>query len=868
MSMRGIPVKRVLVAAFVCAAVTFAACKKPPEKKIPSKEQKPVAEARQAVESPTLTVRRPAPSKEAIDKIKERMPERPKGPVTLPPPPPKAEERPPERGPEGLEPAPLARMPGAEVPKPEAPAAEVAAMAAPDVSIEKEPKPGEAEQVAYEPKLVTARTNIDIVLDASGSMSAPFGATTKSKFDLLRQALYDVIFEMLQQQADFPRNVAIRLMGSTTETSLINCKDTELAVAMGEPNLDAIKSILDKVKAQGQSPIAYTLEQAAEDFPSDSVADRVIVLVADGADSCGGNPCEIAAGLAEGIVAHMIAFDVAPEDQEKLSCISKDADGQFFLARNEGELRSALDQAINSTLPYNIKLTATASGAPMPFRVIVYRAGTEDIVRRSESLGTKLLTLAPGTYDMLIEYVKSPEKRKPSKILKGVEVLSTTKVEQTVKFDLGRITLTALDNEGKPVRARFTITQDKGARVIGVVMTDPSPQTFFLPPGKYDISADLTESEPDSFTVVENDIEIKTDTDNDIVFKFQKGSLAMKGFTTQQKDIPFLFQVYKAGTNQLIASGALPNTGGSVLLAPGIYDMVASGEDPMMAASPRTKVSGVAVRAAESTDLTILFEMGSLKLSAIDGKGNNLPAEFEIKDQKTRAVMAKVSSTNGEPVTAALPPGTYDILTYSLKSILEPKPSVPKRGVVVAADKSAEEVIKFVLGTLRLRGRNAKEQAIRTQFTIYRVGTDEVVAKAPPSSDWMVFDLAPGMYDALAVDMQEGKEIRPMIWIRDIKIEDGKTISHEAIFTAGKLKVIGRGPNNKIIKVHFKVYQYGSDRELIIGETGNDWEIFEIEPGQYYIEASYHDEVEHQLLKKWINVAIGENEVVELVIRF
>jgi hypothetical protein len=868
--MRGIPVKRVLVAVFLCAFVALAGCKKPPEKKAPRKAQEPVAEARQAVESPTLTLRRPATSKEAIEKIRERMPERPKGPITLPPATPSAEERPPERLPKAEGPAPLAKLPGVEGQKPQAPAtdAEVASIAAPEVSMEAEPKPGEAEQVAYEPRLVTAKTNIDVVLDASGSMSAPFGVTTRSKFDLLRQALYDVIFEMVQQQADFPRNMAIRLMGSTTEASLNNCEDTELAVPMGEPNLDAIKAILDEVKAQGQSPLAYTLEQAVNDFPSGGIADRVIVLVADGADSCGGSPCEIAAGIAEGIVVHSIAFDVAPEDQKKLSCISKNADGQFFLARNEGELRNALDQAINSTVPYNLKLTATASGAPLPFRAIVYRAGTEDIVRKSDSLGTKLLSLAPGTYDILIEYVGSPEKRKPSKILKGVEVLSTTKVEQMVKFDLGRITLTALDNEGKPVRARFAITRGKGAEVAGVVETDPSPQTFFLPSGKYDISADLTESEADSFTVVESDVEIKLDTDNDIVFKFQKGSLAMKGFTTQQKDIPFLFQIYKSGTMQLIASGALPSVGGSVLLAPGNYDMMATGEDPMMAASPRTKVSGVMVRAAEPTEITILFEMGSLTLSAVDGKGNKLPAEFEIRDQKTRAVMAKVSSATGEPVTTALPPGTYDILTFSLKSILEPKPSVPKRNVVVTADKSAEEVITFVLGTLRLRGRNAKEQAIRTQFTIYRVGTDEVVAKAPPSSEWMVFDMAPGIYDALAVDMQEDKETRPMIWTRDIKIEDGKTISHEAIFTAGKLKVIGRGPNNKIIKVDFKVYQYGSDRELIIGETGNDWEIFEIEPGQYYIEASFHDEVEHQLLKKWINVSIGENEVVELVIRF
>jgi hypothetical protein len=193
---------------------------------------------------------------------------------------------------------------------------------------------------------------------------------------------------------------------------------------------------------------------------------------------------------------------------------------------------------------------------------------------------------------------------------------------------------------------------------------------------------------------------------------------------------------------------------------------------------------------------------------------------------------------------------------------------VPVSNIKVAVDKPATEVVKLVLGTIRLRGRSTKERPIRTQFTIYLAATDEVVSQAPPSDDWMIFDLAPGTYDALAVNLVSEKEPKPMIWLRDIKVADGKTESLEAIFTAGKLKIIGRGPNNKIITCHFKVFKYGSDRELINGVTGNDWEVFEIQPGRYYLEASYHDDLMSVLLKKWINVNIGENEVVEQVLRF
>lgn len=873
MNMTANTLRTFLTAALMCAAVAIGGCRKAPELRPNLGKTEPVAEVKQSIQSPTLSLQAPeAAPRPETEKPAESAPEEPRGPITLPPAP-AAEATQPAKAPtlppaKNAEEAAMATLPGTAPKTEETPASGVAALPAPDMTIDVEPEPSKAEPIPYEPRLVTAKTNIDIVLDASGSMSAPLGASTESKFGILRGALYGVIYDMIGQQSDFPRNIAVRLMGSQDDASVNNCEDTELAVPMGEPNLDAIKLILDKVVPRGQSPVARTLEQAATDFPEGGNADRVIVLVADGGDSCDGNPCEIAQGLAEGIVVHVIAFDVAPQAQEQLSCIPKDTDGQFFLARNDGELKNALDQALNSTIPYNFKLNTTAGGAPLPVEVIVFRAGTEDVVRKSESLGTKLLSLAPGSYDILIEYAGSPEAKKPSKILKGVEVLKSAKMEQTVNFNLGRVALTALDNDGKPVRATFRVTKDKGAQVVATVTTGEGSESFYLPPGTYDIQGELVESRPDSFTVQKDAVAIKSDADNDILFKFQKGTLSLRGVTTQGQEIPFLFHLYKAGTKQLMASGALPREGGSVLLAPGDYDMITSGEDPGMTASPRTKVSNISIKAAEPTELTVMFEMGSAMLSAVDGKGNKLPAEFIVKEQDSGLEMAKARSEHGEPVKVDLPPGTYNILTLSLKSQLEPKPSVPTEGVVIAADKTSEVVVTFVLGTLRLRGRNAKEQPVRTQFTIYKVGSDEVVAKAPASGGWMVFDLAPGIYDALAVDMQAGKDLSPMIWIRDIKIEDGKTVSHEAIFTAGKLKVIGRGPNNKIIKVDFKVYQYGSDRELITGETGNDWEIFEIEPGQYYIEASYHDEEAHVLLKKWINVTIGENEVVELVIRF
>lgn len=702
-------------------------------------------------------------------------------------------------------------------------------------------------------------------------MAAPFGLSALSKLDVVRNALLASLSDMTAMQDQFPRNIGLRVFGAASPLDRGDKTDSQLVAKMGEPNLDLLKAALEGIAAQGLSPLAYAISKAAEDFPP-GAADRMIVLVVDGADNADGNPCTATEGLealAAKTTVHVVLFDVGPTDLLSLECVSKAGDGQTFLARNEAELRAALDQAINSTIPYNLKLAVQAAGGPIPFETVLTRAGSEEVLRREKSFGAKLLRLDPGSYDIRIDYADSAQRKIPSKILKGVEVLATTKLEQTVAFDLGELVLVAVGDDGLAAPARFRLSKAGSAEIDAQVEAGAEPKRLLLTPGEYDISADLLEIQFEGFELSEKGVAVAGGERAERAFRFQKGTLALKGITTQKEAIPFLYQILRAGTPEgLVAGGAFSAEGGSLQLAPGTYDLIVTGTDPKMSASPRTKVANVVISAAETTELTVAFEMGTLKLSAVDGKGNKLPAAFLVRNQESQAEMARAASVGGDPVLLPLPPGTYDIVASSLKSSLEPKPSVPLSGVVVTSDKPAEQVIKFILGTLRLRGSNAKEQPLATQFTIYRAGTEEVVAAAPVAPSWMVFDLAPGRYDALAMNISSEEKPPPMIWLRDLAVEDGRTTSHEAIFTAGKLKIIGRGPNNQIVPCSFKVFQYGKDRELINGMTGEDWEIFEIQPGKYYLESGYHDDVQSVLLKQWVNITVGENEVVEVVLRF
>ncbi len=716
--------------------------------------------------------------------------------------------------------------------------------------------------------MVSAQTNIDVLLDASGSQGVAFGGK-ESKFDIQKSALADVVLQL--KQTEFPRNIGIRAFGSGKPVDAHDCNDTVQVYPVGTPNLDEIVKVLAPLKAQGESPIAVALDAASKDFPPGQNVDQVIVLIADGTDTCGVDPCKTAKAIHLAnprTIIHVIGFDLSQDDEQKVSCIAANSEGRFYLARNELELRRWLDEAVSSTIPYNLRITTVAGATPIPTTITILKGGTNQTVKTEMSFGTKSLRLPPGSYDVLVEYTGSPELKKPQKIISGVEVLEKTKVEQELNFDLGSMTVSSIDTSGKLVPATYQVMKDGG--MIAQIDGKAEAISFFLTPGTYDIVAEQKEMTPEKITLTESVIEVKPGEAVEKTFRFQKGELALKGQTTQNVVIPILFQIFKAEhADQLVASGAADASGGTVSLAPGPYDILFIGQDPAMSANPRTKVAGAIVSAAQTTDITATFEMGVVKLSAVDGQGNLVQAEFVIRDQKTNEELGKYQMPDAKtPVSVPVPPGIYDIVASSTKQVIEPKPSVLISGVEVTATTPVERVAKFVFGTVRLRGRNAKEQPLETKFTIFGGGTDEPVASAPTSADWLTFEIAPGHYDAKAENMSAEEDPKPYITIKDIVVEDGKMVSQEAIFTAGKLKIIGRGPNNKIIPVHFKVYQYGADTELINGDTGDDWQIFDIAPGNYYLEAGYVDPVQSVLLKKWINVKVGENEVLELILRF
>jgi hypothetical protein len=218
--------------------------------------------------------------------------------------------------------------------------------------------PGAALAQAQGQTCNTAGRTIALILDASGSMNArlPNGET---RIEVAKRAIKGVA-ALTPAQAQ----LSLRLYGAQSPASQKNCQDTNLAVPIGPAGAAGapIAASVDAVKAQGYTPIAYSLGQVESDFPVDA-KERVVVLVSDGKETCKGDPVIAAKALAgKGITVHTVGFVVDTAARMQLQAIARTTGGSYFDAPVGPELPDTLKSALNACK----KAVATLPAKPRP----------------------------------------------------------------------------------------------------------------------------------------------------------------------------------------------------------------------------------------------------------------------------------------------------------------------------------------------------------------------------------------------------------------------------------------------------------------------------------------------------------------------
>lgn len=239
------------------------------------------------------------------------------------------------------------------------PATEIVTIPASETPASNEPTP-----TAFVP-VGLSTTYIEYIFDASGSMLSAMQGKTR----------LEIAKEVLTARVNaLPPNtqVGLRVYGHTIPyqgREAESCEDIELAVPIQANGAQAIIDFLPNIQALGMTPMSASIQQAANDFTFEEGRRNFIVLISDGAETCGDEPATVVQYLKEiGIdfAIHVIGLDVSQQTAVQLKAISDAAGGVYYDAKSEADLDAALNNINEMILPAGAPPTPLALASATP----------------------------------------------------------------------------------------------------------------------------------------------------------------------------------------------------------------------------------------------------------------------------------------------------------------------------------------------------------------------------------------------------------------------------------------------------------------------------------------------------------------------
>lgn len=176
----------------------------------------------------------------------------------------------------------------------------------------------------------TLRQSTMIILDGSNSMWGQLQGI--NKIVMARESL-STLLENAHGSIDF----GLLTYGNRRKRS---CSDFTLVSKPEAYDQKTMLRNIRRMKPYGRSPIADALKKAADNLPEQNAH---ILLVSDGEESCGGDPCAVAAGLRRAnpnLQIDVIGF--RDEKEAQLECIAENGNGAFVVADNTERLKTLL----------------------------------------------------------------------------------------------------------------------------------------------------------------------------------------------------------------------------------------------------------------------------------------------------------------------------------------------------------------------------------------------------------------------------------------------------------------------------------------------------------------------------------------------
>jgi Ca-activated chloride channel family protein len=179
-----------------------------------------------------------------------------------------------------------------------------------------------------------------LVLDASGSMWGQIDG--RSKIDIAKEVIGKLI--AVWQPKD---EIGLVVYGHREKGS---CEDIEVLREPGPLDAASFMAAVNGISPKGKTPMTAAVRLAAESLKY-TEKKATVVLVSDGIETCGLDPCSVAAEMEKigvGLTVHTIGFGVDDEKAKpQLECLAEETGGNYVTADNADELEIAITQVID-----------------------------------------------------------------------------------------------------------------------------------------------------------------------------------------------------------------------------------------------------------------------------------------------------------------------------------------------------------------------------------------------------------------------------------------------------------------------------------------------------------------------------------------
>jgi len=191
-------------------------------------------------------------------------------------------------------------------------------------------------------KSAAQTTRVLFVFDASNSMKTMYDG--KPRIEKAKELFYKFI-DSLNNRKNY--EFALRMYGNTVKYPPGDCNDSRLMVSFAKNNIQKIKDLVAAVQPTGITPIEHSLTQSANDFP-DTKSINTIILITDGIEECGGDPCKAKLALQDkGIILKpcIIGIGLTIEQAKAFDCV-----GNYFSYEDPTAFSKTLDYVTSQTL--------------------------------------------------------------------------------------------------------------------------------------------------------------------------------------------------------------------------------------------------------------------------------------------------------------------------------------------------------------------------------------------------------------------------------------------------------------------------------------------------------------------------------------